>query len=268
MIKLQLLDQNPLSLQVVLADVFGLFKKYNVDIKYEMISFFPAFDMTKVNGQVGDVTRVFERIADGEEIIITGDLSKTMKLILIDGYQDKDELTLLASPDQSLGIYNEFYCSANNIKFKCHEERSIAKRVELLKNKRVDGAFMIDPFLFEFIGIGYELVYDGKSHPDNYTCWAFDKSFLNNNKEMVLNFHHAINEGIEKFNKLSKGEKLKLAKEHLNFEEKLNAYYEELFFDQTTQYSDQVLKRAFKWKCSKNSGLHNINIEDIILLWN
>ncbi len=266
MINLRLLYKNPLSLQPIIAKKEGFFKKNNVKVNIEIIGHFPAFDMSKVTANVGDVTRIFERISAGEELIITSDLTRTMKLILIEGYENKKHLKILSSKDQSLGIYTEYFCKKNNISFEFVVQKDMIKRIELLKNKEVDGACMIDPFTIPFIDKGYKLVYEGKNHKDNYTCWAFKKEYVENNLIDVLNFHKSLNEAANFWNNLDKDDKLKYAHSVLDFDKTLDDYYKNLYFNQDKEYDENALKNALKWKLSKTDNLKK-EYKDVILKW-
>ncbi len=267
MIKLEVLDKNPLSLEPLVASKFGFFKQNDVDVEIGYVPSFPAFDMTKVTANVGDTTRIFERIAAGEELVITSDLTRTMKLILRDDYKQHGKLKLLAAEDQSLGIYTEYYCSKNNIEFEYLTERSFIKRREMIKNGEVDGACMIDPFLIDFIGNGYFVAYEGKNHPHNYTCWAFHKEFYTNNPTQVEKFHLSLNQASEYWNQLAAEEKLNLAKELLVVTEDLEDFYRNLTFNQDKPYTRAALDTCYEWKCSKTPGLEKINLDDILISW-
>ncbi len=266
MIKLRLLYKNPLSLEPIIAQKEGFFKNNGVNVDVEIIGHFPSFDMSKVTANVGDVTRVFERISNGEDLVITSDLTRTMKLILIDGYKEKKHLRILSSSDQSLGIYTEYFCKKNNISFEFVVEKNMLKRIELLKEKKVDGACMIDPFTIPFIGNGYELVYEGKDHQDNYTCWAFKREYLSNNLEEVLNFHKSLNQASTFWNNLNKKEKVMYAHEVLEFDEVLDEYYSNLVFEQDQEYNQKALENCLKWKLKKTPELKK-EYKDVILKW-
>ncbi len=268
MIKLQLLFRNPLSLQVLLAEYYGFFKHYNVDVDMELIDYFPAFDMSNVNANVGDTTRIFERLNNGENLIITADLSRTMKLILKDDYKKDKPLNILVSKEQSLGIYNDYFFKSNNMDYIPHESKGIEQRIKLLKNQEVDGAFMIAPFLEQFIGNGYSVVYEGIDHFDNYTCWAFKKEYVDNNRDNVLNFHLAINDAIVKFNKLSASEKLHISKKLLNIDSSLYEFYSNLSFELSKEYSIKTLDRVQKYKNELEGNIYNYDLEGLVLKWN
>lgn len=267
MIKLEVLDKNPLSLEPLLAAKWGYFKANNVDVKIGYVPSFPAFDMTKVTANVGDTTRIFERLASGEELVITSDLTRTMKLILRDDYKQHGKLKLLAAEDQSLGIYTEFYCNQHNIEFEYLTERSFVKRREMIKSGEVDGACMIDPFLIDFIDNGYFIAYEGKHHEHNYTCWAFHKEYYDNNPEAVINFHKSLNQVSTRWNDLSGDEKLALAEELLVVPTDLHDFYRELTFNQDKPYTRAALETCYQWKCKKTPGLENINLDDVLISW-
>ncbi len=266
MINLRLLYKNPLSLQPIIAEREGFFKENDVSVKVDLIGHFPAFDMSKVTANVGDVTRIFERISNGEDLVITSDLTRTMKLILIKGYEKKKHLRILASKDQSLGIYTEYFCKKNNISFEFIVEKNMLKRIELLKNKKVDGACMIDPFTIPFINNGYELVYEGKNHKDNYTCWAFKREYVEKNYNEVINFHKALNKASIFWNNLKKEEKLNYAREVLEFEKDLDWYYSTLRFEQDKEYKKEALNNCLEWKLLKTKNLKK-EYKDVILKW-
>ncbi len=266
MINLRLLYKNPLSLEPIIAQKEGFFKKNKVEVKLDLIGHFPAFDMTKVTANVGDVTRIFERISSGEKLIITSDLTRTMKLILIDGYENKKHLKILSSSDQSLGIYTEYFCKKKNISFEFIVQKDMLKRIEMLKNKEVDGACMIDPFTIPFINNGYKLVYEGKDHVDNYTCWAFKKDYVDNNFLEVINFHKSLNEASIFWNNLSKDKKVQYAHDVLDFDDILDEYYSNLVFNQDKEYDKNALKNCLDWKIKKTPNIKK-DYKDVILKW-
>ncbi len=270
MIKLEVLDKNPLSLLPLIAKNNGYFKESNVEVEIGYVPSFFAFDMTKVTANVGDTTRIFERIASGEELVITSDLTRTMKLILCDDYKErskKRKLKIISSNDQSLGIYTEYFMQKHNIEFEYVHERNLVKRVELIKSGAVDGACMIDPFLIEFIGNGYFLAYEGKDYPHNYTCWAFHRQYVDTNKDKVIAFHQAMNKAGEYWNKLQANEKYDLACSMLLVPTHLKNYYETLQFNADKPYSKAALETCYEWKCQKNPELKNLKLTDVLLTW-
>ncbi len=267
MIYLELLDKNPLSIQPIIAKEYGFFEKNGVQVKYEMVKSFPAFDMSKVTANVGDTTRIFERISNGEQLIITSDLTRTMKLILCNDYQTKRKLKILAANEQSLGIYTEYFMNKNNLKFEYVVETSFEKRIEMLKKKEVDGACMIDPFLIQFINNGYTLVYDGKDHKNNYTCWAFHKKFEIENPGIIKKFHKSLNEATKFWNELLPEQKLQIANKYLDTMQGLDDYYQNFKLDIDREYSIENLKTCLEWKQKKTNITVNNSLEEIIYKW-
>lgn len=267
MIKLEVLDKNPLSLQPLIAKKFGIFNSNNVEVDVAYVSSFPGFDMSKVTANVGDTTRIFERVASKEELIITSDLTRTMKLILHKDYKKRGKLKILSSKDQSLGIYTEYYCRKNNIDFEFVIELNMQKRVEMIRNNEVDGVCMIDPFLIEFIDQDYFVAYEGKDHKYNYTCWAFHKQFYDLNKEQVINFHLSLNQATDLWNDLSCDEKLKLALELLEVPQYLYNYYKTLNFNHDSRYQKEALESCYDWKCRKTPSVCGLDISDLIAIW-
>lgn len=267
MIRLQLLDKNPLSLEPILAKELGIFEKNGVEVSYEMVTSFPAFDMTKVDANVGDTTRIFERLTAGEDLIITSDLTRTMKLMLRDDYKQFDKLKILASEDQSLGIYTEYYTKLHGIEFEYVIERNMKKRVELITSGAVDGACMIDPFLIDFIGNGFFLAYEGKEYPHNYTCWAFHRSFDNENPGQIKQFHKSLNEASDYWNNLTPEDKLKLAYKYLDVWPSLEDYYKSLEFNQDSEYTKEALDTCYEWKCLKTPSVSNLDLSGVIYKW-
>ncbi len=267
MIKLQVLDKNPLSLIPIIAKKRGIFTKYDVEVEIGYVPSFPAFDMTKVTANVGDTTRIFERLNAGEDLIITSDLTRTMKLILCDDYHTKKKLKILSSNDQSLGIYTEEYMRANNLEFEYIHERNLMKRVELIKSGAVDGACMIDPFLIEFINHGYFVAYEGKNNQHNYTCWAFHRKYYEKNPQSVLSFHYAMNEAIVFWNNLTENQKYELAKKTLVVPTHLEDYYRQLTFEKDQAYKEADLKACFEWKCQKSPEVIGLDLTDVLLKW-
>lgn len=268
MIKIGLLEKNPLSIQPLLAEKLGLFDKYNIQVEITKIGHFPAFAMEHVTAQVGDTTRIFERLKQGEDLIITSDLTRTMKLILKKGVDKNKKLKILAAKEQSLGIYTEYYLHKNGYQFEFVTETSMLKRVEMIRNCEVDGACMIDPFLIEFIDNGYELVYEGKNHQHNFTCWAFHREYLEKyGKENIIKFHRALNEAGQYYNQLTNQEKLKFVQENLDYQKNLKQFYENFRFELDHEYQYETLLECYKWKIQKNPELANINLAEVILTW-
>ncbi len=267
MIKLKLLYKNPLSLPPLIAMDKGFFNKNKVNVDIEPVVNLPGFHMDSVTANVGDTTRIFENINNGIDMIITSDLTRTMKLILCDDYKSKGKLKIISSPNQSLGIYTEQFMKKSGLDYELILETNLAKRVEILKSGKADGACMIDPFLIPFIGNGFNVVYEGKSNEHNYTCWAFRKEYVNKNSQAVFDFHKSINEAGAYYNNLSCDEKVKYAKKLLNFDDELDEYYSNLQFEEDKQYSNEALKTCFDWKIRKEPHLRNIKIDNIILQW-
>ncbi len=269
MIKLEVLNRNPLSLEPLIADKMGYFKNNCVEVEVGIVTAFPPFDMSQVTANVGDVTRIFERLATGEELVITSDLTRTMKLILAEDYDPRKTLKILAATDQSLGIYTEYYCEKLGIDFEYFvpTDRSFDARRKLIANNLVDGACMIDPFLIDFIDNGYKVAYEGKDHEHNYTCWAFHKQFYDENPEQVVSFHKSLNQASLYWNNLPADQKLELAKELLIVPETLHDFYKNLTFNQDKPYTRQALETAYKWKCGKTAGLEDLDLSDVLITW-
>lgn len=267
MIKLEVLDKNPLSLVPLLAKKLGYFDNEVLEVEIGYVPSFPAFDMTKVTANVGDTTRIFERIKSGEDLIITSDLTRTMKLILCDDYLKKNKLKILASETQSLGIYTEQFFKEKGLEFEYVIETNMQKRIALIKSGQVDGACMIDPFLIEFIGNGYFIAYEGKSDEHNYTCWAFHRRYHEQNPGNVIKFHKSMNKAIVTWNQYSKEEKLKIAKEMLVVPEHLNDYYQTLEFIEDKAYKQIDLEKCYEWKCQKTPDVKGLNLTEMILKW-
>ncbi len=264
---IELLDKNPLSLEPIIACEFGIFASNGVQVEYGKVPSFPAFDMTRVDANVGDTTRIFERLRDGEDLIITSDLTRTMKLMLCDDYKQKKTLKILAASEQSLGIYTEYFMAKNNLKFEYVIETNMQKRVEMIRRGEVDGACMIDPFLHEFIGKGYSFVYEGKNHTNNYTCWAFHRQFDIENPGVIKKFHKSLNEASLVWNNLSKDEKLQFAKKYLVFASELDDYYKNLTFNEDREYKQEDLRACFEWKKQKTPSVANVDISKVIYKW-
>ncbi len=268
MIKLALLTKNPLSLQPLIAEEQGFFAKYNLAVEIDKIGHFPAFKMDDVTAQVGDTTRIFEHLKRGNDLIITSDLTRTMKLIIRDDYKPGTKLKILAAKSQSLGIYTEEYCKQNQIEFEYVTETSMQKRVAMIADKQVDGACMIDPFLIQFIGNGYQLVDEGKNYSDNYTCWAFKRQYLiEYGWENIYNFHRALNEASQYYNQLSAKEKIATVKKHLDYQDELKTYYEQLTFAKESEYSADTLAKCYAWKCQKEPEYLGLDLTEVIFKW-
>lgn len=264
---IELLDKNPLSIQPILATQLGLFTNNGIEVKYGMVSSFPAFDMTKVDANVGDTTRIFERLTNGEDLVITSDLTRTMKLMLCDDYKAKQKLRILSSGDQSLGIYTEFFAQKAGIEFEYVIERNIQNRLKMIRRGEVDGACMIDPFLFEFIGEGYHIAYEGKCHPYNYTCWAFHRSFINANPGFVDKFHKSLNQATDIWNAMPKQEKLNFARKHLDVANHLFDYYRNLQFVHDKEYDREALIACYEWKRRKSPEVAGLDLAEVIYKW-
>lgn len=267
MIKLQLLDRNPLTLQPLLAKELGLFDKYDLDVEITLIDKLPRFNMDEVTANVGDVTRIFNLIHDGIEMVVTSTLTKTMKMIIVNDYQERAKLHIISATTQSLGIYASEVIETLGIDAYLDDYGNLQERLEALENNRVDGACMIAPFLNKFINDGYKVVFDGKNHESNFTCWAFKKSFATNNREKVLNFHQALNEAGDYFNKLSKQERLEIAKKHLKVAQWDEEMYLNFEFDRDYEYSFQDLEKCFKWLKTKDSKFNDFDYSNIIMKW-
>ncbi len=267
MIKISLIKANPLSIQPMIALKKGMFEKYGLEVTVKLNEKLSPFYIEDTTANVGDITRIFEHIYNGTDMIVTSDLTRTMKLIVCDDYNKKDKLRLSFSPNQSLGIYSEAYLSKNRIEYENIESNSIAHRKGLMTSNLLDGACMIDPFLNEFIGNGYRVLFDGNDFKDNYTCWAFRKEYVVKNKQNVINFHKALNEAGQYFNNLSGEEKIGIAYELLDIDECLEDYYSKFEFIEDREYSFNALQNAYNWKITKDEHLRDMDITNIILKW-
>lgn len=269
MIKLELLNRNPLSLEPLIANKMGYFKNNNVDVQIGMVTSLPPFDMSRVTANVGDITRIFERLATGEKLVVTSDLTRTMKLILKTDVDTSKTLKILAATDQSLGIYTEYYCKQNGIDFEYYipTDRSFDARRKLITDGIVDGACMIDPFLIDYVGNGYDIAYEGKDHEHNYTCWAFHKEYYDQNPEAVAGFHKSLNQASTYWNNLSGDQKLALAQELLLVPTDWEQFYKQLTFNQDKPYTRVALETSYAWKQTKTPGLEGLDLEDVLITW-
>ncbi len=267
MIKLKLNRFNPLTLTPLIAKEQGYFDEENLEVEVELFKIRKPFQMDDTTANVGDVTRIFELVYNGLDMVITSDLTRTMKLILRDEWQNKDKLDIIISPNQSLGIYGEEFFKELGIDYNIVSGGNVYEREVLLKSGEIDGALMIDPFLIPFINHGYQLVFEGKNHIHNYTCWAFRKSYADKYPQNVLAFHSALNKAGQYFNSLSYSEKIDYAKHLLSFEDNLDDYYGNFVFEEDREYSSDALHACFNWKIKQDEYLKSLLIDNLIFKW-
>ncbi len=267
MIKLKLLYKNPLSLQPLIAQDQGFFKKNKVDVHIDSIKALPQFNMDDITANVGDVTRILDKALVGDDLLITSDLTETIKLILCEDYKEKKELNILCATEQSLGIYTEYFLNKENLNYNLISLKDPNKRYDMLNNNTVDGACLIEPFIHPQLKNGYKVVFEAKNYKHNYTCWAFKKDYATKEPKKVLAFHKSLNEATTYFNSLSYDEKISYAKKLTPFDNSLNNLYGNMIFTEDKEYIFEDLKSAYDWKCEKNKDYKNININNMIFKW-
>ena len=268
MIDLELLYKNPLTLQAMIAQKEGFFKELDVPVNIKLIDYLPGFDMTHVTANVGDTTKVVEALKSGNDIVITSTLTRTMKIILKRNISPTKKLKLIASSNQSLGIYVERKMKELGLSYESITCKEMKERQKMLDNLEVDGACMIDPFLLRHIGTNYELIQEGKDTSYNYTCWAFKGEYARENPIQVIKFHKALNKATDFYNNMKVSDKFTYASSLLDIDKSLKDFYENLTFVEDTEYSILDLMYVYQWKVEKENYLNfEIDPHKVIFKW-
>lgn len=216
--------KNPLIIPVLLADIRGLFRKRDIDVRLNLAEDF-SFDGNKAflegtsDAMIGDLTFFFYMLEQGKKAVLTSNLTRTIHLVGRKGltslegikvgvnrkglfrlYLENDLKTLLPNP-QIVWINNSY------------------ERMAALEAGEIDALVAIEPFVTDLTDKGHTIIWSSRESDKNLVMWAFDEAFYEAKPEVVAAFHDALEEAVQLFNELSPSEKVMVCHKELGYPE-------------------------------------------------
>ena len=216
--------KNPLIIPVLLADIRGLFRKRDIDVRLNLAEDF-SFDGNKAflegtsDAMIGDLTFFFYMLEQGKKAVLTSNLTRTIHLVGRKGltslegikvgvnrkglfrlYLENDLKTLLPNP-QIVWINNSY------------------ERMAALEAGEIDALVAIEPFVTDLTDKGHTIIWSSRESDKNLVMWAFDEAFYEAKPEVVAAFHGALEEAVQLFNELSPSEKVMVCHKELGYPE-------------------------------------------------
>lgn len=216
--------KNPLIIPVLMADIRGLFRKRDIDVRLNLAEDF-SFDGNKAflegtsDAMIGDLTFFFYMLEQGKKAVLTSNLTRTIHLVGRKGltslegikvgvnrkglfrlYLENDLKTLLPNP-QIVWINNSY------------------ERMAALEAGEIDALVAIEPFVTDLTDKGHTIIWSSRESDKNLVMWAFDEAFYEAKPEVVAAFHDALEEAVQLFNELSPSEKVMVCHKELGYPE-------------------------------------------------
>ena len=275
-IKLSLIRKNPLTIPVLIADKWGLFKKYNVDVEIEILEDFKFqnnedFCNGKVHAMVGDVTFFFYMLEREKKAVITSNLTRTISLV--SGNNLPSNLEGITVGVNRTGLFRLFL--ENDLKnivpnAKIEWINNTYDRMKALEEGKIDALVAIEPFVTDVVEKGGQVIWSSRCSDKNMVMWAFDEEFYYNNKEEVKRFHIALEEAHSIFNNSSEEEKMKLAIDCAGYNEVMASRLREFTFEEQNNFRKEDFELCQEWmyRNKEITRLYDVNSKMVNIFWN
>lgn len=257
-INLNLIRKNPLTIPVLLADKMELFKKYNIDVNLDISEDFTfdgniAFYNGYADAMVGDLTFFFYMLKKGKKAVITSNLTRTINLIGRKNLSGK--LEGLKVGVNRAGLFRLYL--ENDLKDLIPNAEAVwinntYDRMKALENEEIDALVAIEPFISDVLDKGGKIIWNSRNSDKNLVMWAFDEEFYLNNREVISNFHKALEEAGIKFNKSSQSEKIKLCMDYAGYNLESAKRLEKFEFEKQSKYSINDFNLCQEWMYREN----------------
>lgn len=244
---------NPLVLPVILADRLGYFKRHQVSVDLELAETFQfhsnkSFTGNHVDAVMGDLTFFFDYLKQGKQAIVTSSLTRTIKIV---GYPEMASKEGIRVGAASKGLFPFFLDNDLKGRFASPEIIWIDNtfdRIEALRKKEIDALVAIEPFIYQTMQqLPTEVLWDSRNSDKTMVMWCFDKAFYMENKELVKNYHAALEEAAADFNQLSPEEKIKNCIEIAEYTEEAAQEMASFMFEPQQNYSPQDFQLLADW---------------------
>lgn len=256
-INLKLIRINPLTMPVFIAQKKGIFEKYNININLRIDEKF-LFDGNidfyegKVDAMVGDITFFFYMLEKGKKAVVTSNLTRTIQVVGKNYPKDLQDLKVGVNRAGLFRLYLE-----NDLKDILPGATPVwinnsYERLQALENKEIHALVAIDPFAADVLENGGETIWHSKDSDKNLVMWAFDEDFYHNNKELVRDFHKALEEAQDLFNSLSQEDKCKISIECGGYDENLANRMKNFEFEKQDNFRVEDFNLCQEWMYREN----------------
>lgn len=252
-INLTLIKKNPLTIPVILADKLGIFNKHNLEVNLKLTEDF-LFDGNKdflsgeSDGMMGDTTFFFYMLEKGKKALITSTLTRT--IYLVGGKHNNSNLDKLKIGVNRAGLFRLFL--ENDLKDLLTKPEIVwinntYERMKALDNEEIDALVAIEPFVSDVLNKGGNILWSSRNSDKTLVMWCFDEEFCINNPEAIKNFHKALEEAGELFNKSSSEEKIRLAEEVVGYSKEVAEGLKSFTFEKQNNYSKSDFELCQEW---------------------
>lgn len=254
-ILINLIKENLLSAEVLLADKLGLFKKNDINVKIQIQEKF-EFNSSKkedyFNAMVGDLHMILPLNEQNREFIITSTLTRTTKLMTNKSFKKISDLDSKRVSSSLLDFFllTDKKLLPKNLKFTKHYVNT-HERIAALFDNEVDLITAIDPFNNYVIEQGGKVVFDSKWSNHHFLAWGFEKNFYLKNKNMVKRFHKVLNQSKQYFNNLDDVDKYQIMKNKLGYDNQHAKRLQNFKYEIDQNFSKQDFNICVKWMLEK-----------------
>ena len=269
-INLNLVRKNPLTIPVLIADKKGLFKKHNVEVNLGISEDF-AFNKNQdfydgeVDAMVGDLTFFFYILERGKKAVITSNLTRTINLVGSKNLtKDLDGIRVGVNRSGLFRLYleNDLRDIVPNAKIEWIN--NTYERMQALEDGRIDALVAIEPFVTDVVEKGGKVIWNSRDSEKNLVMWAFDENFYLNNKETIKDFHNALEEAIELFNRLSPEDKVNMCIECAGYSKESAERLRNFNFEKQDNFRIEDFDLCQEWMYRENEITKTYNAEELI----
>lgn len=250
---IQIIKKNPLTIPVVMAEVMGVYKKYDLDVNIISDDDFnfgtrSLYGTGESDAMMGDLTFFFYNLEKGRKSVLTSNLTRTIHLIGRKGIGNKrDGLKIGANRTGMLRLFLE-----NDLKDVLTNTEIVwinntYDRIEALNNGEIDALVAIEPFIDEIKENGGEVLYSTRNSTQNMVVWCFNEEFYNDNQCNVRSFHMALEECMMIYNSMSGQEKYKLVIDIMGYDEISAQRASKFTFEKSANISEDDFDVCMKW---------------------
>ncbi|MGL5314652.1 MAG: ABC transporter substrate-binding protein [Peptostreptococcaceae bacterium] len=251
-INLRLTKINPLTMPVIIAKEMGVFDKFNINVNLKLDEDF-TFDGNKdflegrADAMVGDITFFFYMLEKGKNAIVTSNLTRTIQIVGKNYPKDLKNLKVGVNRAGLFRLYLE-----NDLKDILPGAEPVwlnntYDRIKALEKGEIHALVAIEPFISNIIDNGGEIIWKSINSDKNLVMWAFDKDFYNDNKELVKDFHKALEEAQNIFNSSTEEEKYNMSVKFAGYNEKLATRMKSFVFEMQDNFRCEDFNLCQEW---------------------
>lgn len=250
---------NPLVLPIIFADRLDFFKKRGVPVDLTVVDDFifnaaPSFVDGDVTAGIGDLTFFFDDLEHGKDAILTSDMTQTVQLLVRKEITDYTGIKIGVA---RRGLFP--FLIENDLKDLVPNAQIVwldntHERIAALKEHEIDGLVAINPFIDQVLEeVPSKVIWNLRNSNKKLIMWTFDRPFYLRNKEMVQQFHFALDDAAQYFNQQSPADKVRLASEVALYNQQAAGWVRDFSFEQTHNFpkEDFELMQDFLLKNKK-----------------